>query len=88
VGLDPHEGLKEVDEDGDVKDSVGVQGQVLDTVVLEKTLEEVARPESQPALHERREHWDLIGVLLHWVWISRGGALHVHLLLLEEAAVY
>jgi hypothetical protein len=46
VGLDPHEGLAEVDEDEDVKDSVGVQVQVLDVVVLEETLEEVARRES------------------------------------------
>jgi hypothetical protein len=43
VGLDPHEGLTEVDEYGDVKDSVRVQVQVFDTVVLEETLEEVAR---------------------------------------------
>jgi hypothetical protein len=49
MGLDPHEGLAEVDEDGDVKDSVGVEVQVLDTVVLEETFEEVARRESQPA---------------------------------------
>jgi hypothetical protein len=68
VGLDPHEGLAEMDEDGDVKNPVRVQVQVLDTVVLEDTLEEVARRESQPALHEPSEHWDLIGVLLHWVW--------------------
>jgi hypothetical protein len=46
VGLDPHKGLTVVDENGDVKDSVGVQVQVLDTVVLEETLEEVARRES------------------------------------------
>jgi hypothetical protein len=41
VGLDPHEGLAEMDEDGDVKNQVRVQVQVLDTVVLEETLEEV-----------------------------------------------
>jgi hypothetical protein len=46
VGLDPHKGLAEVDEDGDVKDSIRVQVPVLDTVVLEETLEEVARRES------------------------------------------
>jgi hypothetical protein len=55
-----------VDEDGDVKNLVRVQVQVLDSVVLEETLEEVARWESQPALHEPCEHWDLVGVLLHW----------------------
>jgi hypothetical protein len=50
VGLDPHEGLAKVDEDRDVEDSVGVEVQVLDTVVLEETFEEVARRESQPAV--------------------------------------
>jgi hypothetical protein len=70
-----------------VKDSVRVQVQVLDTVVLEETIEEVTRRESQPALHEPREHWDLVGVLLHWLWISRGGAPHVHFLFPEETAV-
>jgi hypothetical protein len=34
-----------MDEDGDVKNPVRVQAQVLDTVVLEETLEEVARRE-------------------------------------------
>jgi small ligand-binding sensory domain FIST len=40
VGLDPREGLVEIDKDGDVKNPVRVQVQVLDTVVLEETLEE------------------------------------------------
>jgi hypothetical protein len=31
VGLDPHEGLAEMDEDRDVKNPVRVQVQVLDT---------------------------------------------------------
>jgi hypothetical protein len=48
VGLDAHEGLTEVDEDGDVKDSVGVQVQVPDTVVLEETLEEVLAGRASP----------------------------------------
>jgi hypothetical protein len=43
VGFDPHKGFAEVDEDGDMKNSNRVQVQVLDTVVLEETLEEVAR---------------------------------------------
>jgi hypothetical protein len=34
-----------MDEDGDVKNPVRVQVQVLDTVVLEESLEEVARRE-------------------------------------------
>jgi hypothetical protein len=42
VGLDPHEGFTEMDEHGDVKNPVRVQVQVVDTVVLEETLEEVA----------------------------------------------
>jgi hypothetical protein len=40
VGFDPHEGFAEVNKDGDVKNAIRVQVQVLDTVVLEKTLEE------------------------------------------------
>jgi hypothetical protein len=43
VGFDPHKGFAEVDRDGDVKNAIMVQVQVLDTVVLEETLEEVAR---------------------------------------------
>jgi hypothetical protein len=77
-----------MDEDEDMENPVRVQVQVLDTVVLEESLEEVARWESQPMLHEPREHWDLVGVLLHWVWISHGGTPHVHLLLPEETAVH
>jgi hypothetical protein len=45
-----------VDEDGDVKNSIGVQVQVLDTVIVEKTFEEVARRECKSALHEPGEH--------------------------------
>jgi hypothetical protein len=45
VGFDPHEGFTEVDKDGDVKNAIRVQVQVLETVVLEETLEEVARRE-------------------------------------------
>jgi hypothetical protein len=50
-----------MDEDRYVEDAIGVQVEVLDTVIIEKTLEEVARWESQPALHESREHRDLVG---------------------------
>jgi hypothetical protein len=50
VGLDPHEGFTEMDEDGDVKNPIRIQVQVLDTVVHEETLEEVARRECQSAL--------------------------------------
>jgi hypothetical protein len=88
VGLDPHKGLTEVDEHRNVEDLVGVEVQVLDTVVLEEAFEEVARRESQPALDEPRKHWDLVGTLLHWIWISRSGAPHVHFLLAQETAVH
>jgi hypothetical protein len=43
VGLDPQEGFTKMDKDGDVKNPIRVQVQLLDTVVLEETLEEVAR---------------------------------------------
>jgi hypothetical protein len=42
VGLDPHECLAEMYEDGDVKNSIGVQVQVLDTIVLKQPLKEIA----------------------------------------------
>jgi hypothetical protein len=42
VGLDSHKCFAEVYEDGDVENTIGVQVQVLDTVVLEETLEEIA----------------------------------------------
>jgi hypothetical protein len=44
-GLDPHKCFTEVYEDGDVKNSIRVQVQVLDTVVFEEALEEIARRE-------------------------------------------
>jgi hypothetical protein len=73
VGLDPQECFVEVDEDRYMEDSIWVQVEVLDTIIVEKTFEEVARWESQPALHESHEHRDLVGVLLHRVRVSRGG---------------
>jgi hypothetical protein len=44
-----------------MEDSIGVQVEVLDTVIVEKTFEEVAHRKSQPALHESGEHRDFIG---------------------------
>jgi hypothetical protein len=41
VGLDSHECFAEVHEHRDMENTIGVQVQVLDTVVLEKTLEEI-----------------------------------------------
>jgi hypothetical protein len=45
-----------MDEDRSVEDAIGVEIEVLDTVILKKPLEEVACWEGQPALHESREH--------------------------------
>jgi hypothetical protein len=45
VGLDPQEGFTKMDKDGDVKNPIRVQVQLLDNVVLVETLEEVARRE-------------------------------------------
>jgi hypothetical protein len=39
VELDPHECFAEMYKDGDVKNTIGVQVQVLDTVVLRQPLE-------------------------------------------------
>jgi hypothetical protein len=41
VGLDSHECFAEVHEDRDMENTFRVQVQVLNTVVLEKTLEEI-----------------------------------------------
>jgi hypothetical protein len=64
-GLDPQESFAKMDEDGGVEDTIGVEIEVLNTVVLQEPLEEVARWESQPALHEPREHRDLMQIFLH-----------------------
>jgi hypothetical protein len=45
VGLDPHKCFTEVYKDGDLTNSIRVQVQVLDTVVLEEALEVIARRE-------------------------------------------
>jgi hypothetical protein len=45
VGLDPHKSFAEVYKDGDMKNAIRVQVQVLDIVLLEKILEEIARRE-------------------------------------------
>jgi hypothetical protein len=46
-------------------DSIRVQVEVLNTIIVEKTFEEVAHWKSQPALYEWGKHRDLVGVLLH-----------------------
>jgi hypothetical protein len=47
-------------EDGSVKYTIGIEVEVLDAVVPHEPLEEVASREREPALHESREHWDLV----------------------------
>jgi hypothetical protein len=42
VGLDPQERFTKMDGDGSVEDAIGVEIEVLDTVILQKPLEEVA----------------------------------------------
>jgi hypothetical protein len=38
-------------------------------------------------IRELREHWDLVFILLHRIWIPGGGPPHVHLLLPDETAI-
>jgi hypothetical protein len=87
VGLDPQEGFAEENEDRSVEDTVGVEVDVLDVIVLKKPLEEIACRERQPSLCESREHGDLIWVLLHGIRISRSGTPHVDLLLPKKPTV-
>jgi hypothetical protein len=87
VGFDPQEDFTEVDKDGGVEDTVGVEVEVLDAVVLQKPLEEIARRERQPAFRESREHGDLVWVFLHGIRISRGGAPHIDFLLPQKPTV-
>jgi hypothetical protein len=75
VGLDPQEGFAEVNEDRSVEDTIGVEVEILDAVVLQKPLEEIAGRERQPSLRESREHGDLVWILLHGIRISRSGIL-------------
>jgi hypothetical protein len=78
---------KEVNEDGSVEDTVGVEVEVLDVVVLQKPLEEIARRERQPSLCESREHGDLVWVLLHGIRITRSGTPHIDFLLPQKPTV-
>jgi hypothetical protein len=52
MGLDPQEGFAEMYENRGVEDTVGVEVEVLDAVVPQQPLEEVARREGQSALRE------------------------------------
>jgi hypothetical protein len=63
-----------MDEDGDVKNSVRVQVQVLDIVVLEETLEEVARGRASPRSMYRAH----IGILSGFFSIGYGSPAVAH----------
>jgi hypothetical protein len=81
MGLDPHECFAKVHEDEDVEDPIGVEIEVLDVVVLEKSLEEVAGRQCESTLHKPREHRNLVWVLLHHLRVSSGSAPQIHFLL-------
>jgi hypothetical protein len=87
MGLDPQKSFAEMNEDGGVKNTVGVEVEVLDAVVPHEPLEEVARREQEPVLRESRKHRDLVFILLHRVRIPGGGPPHVHLFLPNESTV-
>jgi hypothetical protein len=87
VGFDPQEGFTEVDEYRGVEDTVGVEVEVLDVVVLQEPLEEIACWERQPSLRELCEHGDLIWILLHGIRISRSGTPHIDFLLPKKPTV-
>jgi hypothetical protein len=48
VGLDPQERFAEMDKDRYMEHAIGVEVEVLDTVIIKKTLEEVARWSANP----------------------------------------
>jgi hypothetical protein len=68
-----------------VEDTVGVEVEVLDAIVLQEPLEEITCWERQPSLRESREHGDLIWILLHGIWISRSGTPHIDFLLPKKS---
>jgi hypothetical protein len=73
-----------MDEDSGMEDTVGVEVEVLDSVVPQKALEEVARRERESSLREAREHRDLVFGFLHRVRIPDGGSPQIHLLLTDD----
>jgi hypothetical protein len=86
IGLDFDECFAEVHEYRDVENTIGVQIQVLNTVVLEKTLEEIAGGSASP----RSMNLTNIGTSSRFfsMGVARGGAPHVHLLLPQEPAIH
>jgi hypothetical protein len=87
VVLDSHERFAEMDKDRGVEDTIRVEVEVLDPIVPEHPLEEVARREGKSTLHKSRKHWDLVRILLHQIQISSGDTPQIHLLLAEEPTV-
>jgi hypothetical protein len=87
MGLDPQKGFAEVYKDSGMENTVRVEVEVLDAVVPQKALEEVARRERETALREAHEHRDLVFGFLHRVRIPGGSSPHIHLLLTDESAV-
>jgi hypothetical protein len=55
-----------------VEDPVGIDIQVLNTIVPEHSFEELTCGECQSTLYEPGEHWDFIRILLHQVRITGG----------------
>jgi hypothetical protein len=74
MGLDSHKRLTEVYKYGDVENTVGIQIQVLDVVVPEKTFEEVTGGQRKSTLRESGGHRNLIWIFLHQTRVARGGA--------------
>jgi hypothetical protein len=85
--LDPQECLTEVNEDGGMEYTVGVEIDVLDAVVPKKTFEELACWQCESALREAHGHRNLVLTLLHGVWVPGSGSPTVHLLFTDEPAV-
>jgi hypothetical protein len=57
-----------------MENTVGIQIQVLDVVVPEKTFEEITGGERQSTLRKAGKHRNLIWILLHWIRVTSGGA--------------
>jgi hypothetical protein len=87
VGLDTHKSLAEMNEDGDVENSIRVEIEVLNTIVPEHALEEITGRQRQSTFHEPNEHWDLVWVLLHQIRIAGGSAPQIHILLPKKSVV-
>jgi hypothetical protein len=61
-------------KDRDVENTIGIQIQVLDVVVPEKTFEEITGGECQSTLRKTGKHRNLIEILLYRIRVPSGGA--------------